>query len=131
MLPRKYTRYPTDIPIKFSAGIMIGEHQVCLKDAARGGLCLMGAGWIEPGTFIDICIPFSDEPCKTSGKIVWCSHGKKGRYLMGIEFNETLKQSAIEEIYLIEQYKDKLRADKGIKMTSGEAARALGAIIQP
>jgi len=129
MQPRKYTRYPTDIPIKFSAGIMVGEHQVCLKDASRGGLCLRGAGWIEPGTVINICIPFSDEPCKTSGKIIWCHHWEKGSYLMGIEFEEVVKQSSIEEIMIIERFKDKQCEEKGIRMTSEEAARELGAYL--
>ena len=126
MQPRKYTRYPTDIPIKFSSANMIGEHQVCLQNAARGGLCLRGAGWIEPGTMINICIPFTDEPCKTSGKIAWCYPGDKGTYMLGIEFKDVVKQSAIEEIMLIERFKDKQCEEKGIRITSEEAAKVLG-----
>ena len=128
MQPRKYTRYPTDIPIKFVSGNMIGEHQVCLLDAGRGGLCLRGAGWIEPGTHINICIPFSDAPCETSGKIVWCHPGDKGRYLMGIKFEEVVNQSSIEEIMLIERFREKQCEEKGLVMTSEEAAKRLGAM---
>ncbi len=128
MQPRKYTRFPTDIPIKFSSGNMIGEHQVCLQNAGRGGLCLRGAGWLEPGTIINICIPFSDEPCKTSGRIAWCQPGQRGRYLVGIQFEDVVNQSAIEEITLIERFKDKQCEERGIRMTSEEAAKELGVI---
>lgn len=127
MQPRKFTRYTTDIPIKFSARLMIGEHQVCLKDASRGGVCMAGSGWIRPGTNINICIPFSDEPCRTSGKIIWCHQGEKGNYLMGIVFDQVVKQSWIEEINLIERFKDKQCEIKGTRMTSEEAAKELGA----
>ncbi|MEN8177275.1 MAG: PilZ domain-containing protein [Pseudomonadota bacterium] len=129
MQSRKYTRYPTDIPIKFTSGNMIGEHQVCLQDAGRGGLCLRGAGWIEPGTNINICIPFSDAPCKTSGTIIWSHPGEKGDFLMGIEFQDIVNQSSIEEIILIERFKNKQCVERGIRMTSEEAAKELGAIL--
>ena len=108
--------------------MMVGEHQVCLKDAGRGGICMAGAGWIRPGTVINICIPFSDEPCRTSGKIVWCHQAEKGNYLMGIKFEKAVKQSWIEEINLIERFKDKQCAEKGIRMTSAEAGREIGVI---
>jgi len=128
MLPRKYTRFPTDIPIKFTTGNMIGEHQVCLLDAGRGGLCLRGPGWIRPGTKIDICIPFSDAPCRTSGRIIWCQPGNKGLYLMGVEFESIVNQSSIEEITLIERFKHKQSEERGIMMTGETAARELGAM---
>ena len=48
---------------------------------------------------------------------------------MGVEFVEVVQQSAIEEIYYIERFKDKQCAEKGIRMTSAEAAKELGVII--
>ena len=128
MYPRRYTRYSTDIPIRFSSGNMIGEHQVCLKDAGRGGLCLRVGGWIKPGTKIDVCIPFSDAPCKTSGTIVWCQPGTRGCYFMGIAFENIVNQSSIEEIILIERFKTKQCKEKGIRMTSETAAKEIGLI---
>ena len=129
MLPRKFTRYPTDIPTKFTSENMMGEHQVCLLDAGRGGLCLRGAGWIKPGTVINICIPFSDDPCRTSGQIAWCRPGDRGLYLMGVKFESIVNQSSIEEIMLIERFKEKQCREKGIKMTSETAAKEIGAIV--
>lgn len=88
---------------------------------------MRGEGWIQPGTDINICIPFSDTPCQTTGKIVWCHPGEKGRYLMGIEFAESVNQSSIEEIVLIERFREKQCETHGIRMTSETAARELGA----
>ena len=98
MQTREFTRYPTDNLVKFTMETMIGEHHHHLKNAGRGGLCLEAHGWIQPGTNLRICIPFSSEPCNTSGKIAWCRKDHNGYYLVGVEFNKSISETAINNL---------------------------------
>lgn len=125
MQNRKFTRHPTDISIKFMMETMIGEHHHYLKDAGRGGLCFESHGWIQPGTNLRICIPFSDEPCNTGGKIAWCRKDDCGYYLMGVEFNKSVSETDIKKIHLIERYKNRIHRKMGVRMTSEEAERKM------
>ena len=103
MYTRNFTRYPTDISVKFTMEGMIGEHHAQLKNAGGGGLCFEAHGRIQPGTNLRICIPFSDEPCRTRGKLAWCRKDRNGYYLMGVKFIQSLSETAI----------NKLERDKG------------------
>ena len=95
MNTRNFTRYPTDISVKFIIEGVIGEHHAQLKNAGGGGLCFEALGWIQPGTDLRICIPHSDEPCNTDGKLAWCRKDRNGYYLMGVKFNNSLSATAI------------------------------------
>lgn len=128
MYTREFARHSTDISIKFTMGTMIGEHHHYLKNAGKGGLCFEANGWIKQGTKLQICIPFSDEPYKTCGKIAWCRRGDCGYYLMGVKFEESVSETAINKIHLIERFKKKIEQKMGIRMTSEEAEREMRGI---
>jgi hypothetical protein len=98
MYTREVTRYPTDIAVKFTMETLIGEHHHYLKNAGRGGLCFEAHGWIQPGTNLRICIPFSDELCNTCGKIAWCRKDHDGYYLMGVKFEKCVRVNAINKL---------------------------------
>jgi len=119
MQKRRFVRYPSDIPIKFVVSNMMGEHHHLLKDAGCGGVCFHASGWIEPGTNIKVCIPFSDEPCKANGKIAWCRKDDKGLYLVGTAFDHRVTESAMREIHLIERFK-KRALRNGVRLTGEE-----------
>ena len=107
---------------------MIGEHHHYLKNAGKGGLCFEANGWIQQGTNLQICIPFSDGPYKTYGKIVWCRKNDCGYYLMGVEFGESVSETAINKIHQIERYKKKIQQKIGIRITSEEAEKEMRGI---
>ena len=100
MQARKFTRYPIDAPISFEINGMIGEHQHYLKDSSQGGLCIKSHGCIKPGTQLSINVPFSDETSCISGKIMWCLPLDDSQYLLGVKFQDTVKQSAIVTKFL-------------------------------
>ena len=95
MQVRKFTRYPTDAPIAFAIDGMIGEHHQHLNDSSQGGLCIKSHGCIKPGTQLSFIVPFSDEACSVNGKIMWCLPHDDSQYLLGVEFENTSKQSNI------------------------------------
>ena len=97
MSTREFTRHRTDISVNFTMETMIGEHHHYLKNVGRGGLCFEALGRIQPGTNPRICTPFSDEPCNIGSKIAWCRKDRGGYYLMGVEFNESLSETAINK----------------------------------
>ncbi|MCP4285297.1 MAG: PilZ domain-containing protein [Gammaproteobacteria bacterium] len=124
---RQFKRHTTDIPFKFKLNSMIGEHEHILKDISQGGLRFRAGGWISPGTDLCICIPFTKEPCRLSGKIAWCHKAEQGQFEMGIEFDRTMKIPVLQQIDQIEVYKKNLGQACGRRMTSEEAGRELGA----
>jgi len=98
MQARKFARYSTDIPVSFVIGDMMGEHQLCLKDASQGGLCLNAHGCIDRGTHVRINFPLSDESYNTDGKITWCQPVDNGQCLLGITFEQLISQSTIDKL---------------------------------
>ncbi|MCP3852287.1 MAG: PilZ domain-containing protein [Gammaproteobacteria bacterium] len=99
MQSRKFTRYPTDFSVSLVIDHMAGKHQLFLKDASQGGLCLNARGCINCGTHLDIKFPTS-KPFNTQGKITWCKPSDTGQCLVGIEFEEKLALSTIERMVL-------------------------------
>jgi len=124
---RQFERHPTDIPFKFKLNSMIGEHEHILKDISQGGLCFRALGGIPPGTSMCICIPFSQDPCRLSGKIAWCRKAEQGQYEMGIKFEQNMQTSALQQIDLIEVYKKNYGQECGHRLTSEDAGRKIGA----
>ena len=102
MQARKFTRYPTDAPISFEINGMLGEHQHYLKDSSQGGLCIKSLGCIKPGTQLRFSVPFSDGTRSISGKIMWSLSLDDVQYLLGVEFENTMTQSAIVTKFLEE-----------------------------
>ena len=100
MQARKFTRYPTDAPISFEINGMLGEHQHYLKDSSQGGLCIKSLGCIKPGTRLSISVPFSDGSRSISGKIMWCLPLDDSQYLLGVEFENIVTQSALVSKFL-------------------------------
>jgi len=98
MQERKFNRYPTDVAISFKIDGMAGRHYHYLKDASQGGLCFNALGCIKSGTQLDIRIPFSGEYCKAHGKIAWCQPLENAQCLLGIQFDNSVSQTAIDQI---------------------------------
>ena len=100
MQARKFTRYPIDAPISFVIDGMIGEHQHYLKDSSQGGLCIKSHGCIKPDTQLSIKVPFSSETSYISGKVSWCLPLDDSQYLLGVEFENIVTQSALVTKFL-------------------------------
>lgn len=97
---RKFTRNPCDAPISFKINGMVGEHHQYLNDSSQGGLCIKSHGCIKPGTQLSIIVPLSDEAYSINSKIMWCLPHDDTQYLLGVEFEDSIKQSAIVTKFL-------------------------------
>jgi len=121
---RRFTRYPSDIPIEFQAENMLGFHHHMLRDAGCGGLSFHAAGWIAPNTRLRICIPFGNSACNAWGKVAWCRKDSKGQFLVGIEFAQRVAAASIGQLHQIERFKRRARK-RGVRLTGDEAVSRL------
>ena len=100
MKARRFTRYPTDIPFSLTIEGMVGKHQYYLKDAGQGGLCFDSLGCIDRGTHLHISFPLSKKPYDADAKIAWCNPLVNGYCSLGIVFDKSVTQPAIEKVAL-------------------------------
>lgn len=101
MQARKYTRYPIDTPVSFAIDHMIGEHQICLKDASQGGLSFKARGCIDIGTHLNMSIPAAhDELLNAMGKVAWCQPLENGQCQVGVKFENLLTLLSIVKVVL-------------------------------
>jgi hypothetical protein len=120
---RKFIRHPTAIPILFNVGEKIETIQA--KDVGGGGLCFISHHSINSGQHIDITIPICQPEFEAHGIVRWCKHNGN-RFLIGVAFQQESVSFAIrmvEQVCHIENYRNKILLETGIKLTSEQAAK--------
>ena len=120
---RKFVRHPADIPIQISAVDNTQANQVNLQNLSLGGLCCELSHAVPTGTSITIRVPLIDETYEGHGIVVWCTE-KERKYDVGIQFleeQEAFKNRMVEQICLIERYKQKVLLNEG-RLLDGEQA---------
>ncbi|MDC9724873.1 MAG: PilZ domain-containing protein [Gammaproteobacteria bacterium] len=120
--PRQFIRHPTAIPIEFNlAGTVEKLH---IKDVGTGGLCFSTHHSIETGAQIHIIIPICKPEFDAKGIVCWCKEDA-GAFLVGVAFQQESVSYAVrmvEQVCHIEDYRSHMKADKGIELTSEQAA---------
>lgn len=119
---RQFIRHPTSIPLEFSVGSLNKMTQA--KDAGEGGLCFESQHPINTGEPIRISIPISVPKCVVNGIVRWCKQDDT-MFLVGVAFQEesvAFQVKMIEQICQIENYRKRLKAEKGLTLTSEQAA---------
>jgi hypothetical protein len=122
---RQFIRHPSDVPIDFKlCGADFGNQEL-LKNYSDGGLCFISDTWVEPDSEIQITIPVTNHDFQATASVVWCKF-IDGNYEVGIRFLEAEAEHAvriIEQIYLIERYKEDKLSREGRRLSGEEAAR--------
>lgn len=124
--PRQFIRHPTDIPIEFSLNETDANdlEKIQMKDVGNGGLCFINSHGINTGEKIDIIIPSCDPTFKANGIVRWCKQDGTV-FLVGVAFQEASVAFAVrmvEQVCHIENYRCQIKAEKGIDLTSEQAA---------
>ena len=119
---RQFIRHPTDIPIEFSINDEVEHIQV--KDIGDGGLCFSCNHSITIGKQIHIIIPICNPEFDADGIVRWCKQDGTS-FLIGVAFQQeavTFAVRMVEQVCHIEHYRSEMKIDKGIEMTSEQAA---------
>ena len=122
---RQFIRHPVNIPIEVCViGHIPMEETTHASDLGTGGLVFRSQKNIEPGTFVNIKIPYFQPAFETEAKIVWCRKHHHGAEL-GVEFlnvDDAFKARMVEQACQIENYKHSVRRKEGRDLTTQEAA---------
>ncbi len=120
---RQFIRHPTAVPLLFNVGDSTEKIQV--KDVGDGGLCFISQHSINAGEHIHITIPIIDLEFDAHGIVRWCKHNGN-QFLIGVAFQQESVIFAIrmvEQVCHIENYRKKILAETGTKLTSEQAAK--------
>ena len=130
---RHFIRHPFSIPITYHIDTekhplheeRRESHQEDLKDISRGGLSFQTRDYVEEGSEITIVIPVWDPPFEAVGTVKWCKE-QDNNFAVGVQFdNATIDFSLrmVEQICYVEEYRQKVLANEGRRLSSNEAAR--------
>jgi len=120
--PRQFIRHPTNIPIEFSIDGLV--EKINIKDVGSGGLCFASSHGVSAGEQIHIIIPICNPEFDAKGIVRWCKQDG-AQFLIGVAFQKeevTFAVRMVEQICHIEDYRSQVKKDKGIDLTSEEAA---------
>jgi len=122
---RRFTRYTVDMPIKCGTEEAPIEGDSRMQNVSKTGLSFLSKTRIPPGSNIRLQIPFGSQPIELTGNIMWC-HDMDRFNEMGVKFNgEKTAHSMlmIEQLCLIEQYRQQVRETEGRELNSKEACK--------
>ena len=121
---RQFIRHPASIPIEVGTG---GEPAHASHHAHNVGLCGLAfrAGReLEPGTVVNVRIPFVRPVFETEARVVWC-RTRDGGSELGVEFlnpEVAFRARMVEQVCYIENYKKEVYQAEGRLLTTDEAA---------
>lgn len=119
---RQFIRHPSSIPISYRLGHR--HHTRPARDVSQGGLCFTSQQPALVGERIFVEINCGKPGFSAEGIVRWCS--REGRkYLIGVGFKDKAVRYAmrmVEQVCHIEDYRRRLEAETGRKLTTEEAA---------
>ncbi len=122
---RKYLRHPTDIPVEITDGDVNPEKKrQQMEDVSIEGLSFACDRSLDVGGIIRFRIPVVDPVFEAEGRVAWCREGEDG-FSVGVEFlgiNDAFRGRMVEQICYIEHYRRELSRERGVEVSSDEAA---------
>lgn len=122
---RQFIRHPINIPIEATPEdsqplpSTFDTHSIGI-----GGLAFHADREIKPGTMVQVKILHELLEFTTEARVVWC-RSLDANVDMGVEFldsDDAFRARMIEQICYIENYRQKIRHEKGRELTTQEAA---------
>lgn len=120
---RKFIRHPSTVPLLFSLKNEVKRART--RDVSEGGLCFFCHYAIDKGEIIHIAIALAEIEFEADGVVRWCKRDGDG-YLIGIAFQEdsvAFSVRMVEQICYIEDYRLKVKTEKGVELSSEQAAK--------
>lgn len=124
MIPRRYIRHPSDIPIEYVVHKGQRQRGKTIADISHGGLSFHTDEYLAVGQAIQLCIPSIRPDLHVEAEVSWCDRTEHG-YQAGIRFTneeDLFTVRMIEQVCYIEAYRQQVLEQEGRKLNSTEAA---------
>ena len=121
---RHYIRHPSTIPLAFN--VKHEERKTLATDVGEGGLCFVCQHPIKEGEHIHIMISCLQPKFDADGVVRWCCKQDDNDYLVGVAFQQqsvVYSVRMIEQICHIENYRQLVKKEQGIDLSSEQAAK--------
>ncbi|NRB41167.1 MAG: PilZ domain-containing protein [Pseudomonadales bacterium] len=129
---RRFVRHPSNMPIDISTmvdGKVNSDYShkefTQLDNLSSGGICCKVKHFIPKGTHVNIHIPSVQKDYEGYGVSAWCRNSSTSGYELGIRFdsdNDAFNYHMVEQICLIEEYRQLALSKEGRTISSEEAA---------
>lgn len=126
---RKHIRQITGLPIEVKLDYASDDTEDTdydeITNVSLGGLAFIASDRLDLSEHIKVRFPILNEDAELEGKVIWCEKTQRG-YEIGLEFDdpeEVGRLKMVEQIYHIENYREKIKQHEGRELSSEQAAR--------
>jgi hypothetical protein len=123
-LMTRYDRHPVDILIEVTALNQMSHAIHNTINFSTGGLAFRCDRAFEPGSMLEIRVPFVSPPFEVEARVAWCVT-RHGHFETGVEFLNTdnaFIARMVEQVCHIENYKKEVFQTEGRILSPNEAA---------
>ncbi|MCL4801280.1 MAG: PilZ domain-containing protein [Burkholderiales bacterium] len=121
---RQFIRHPAEIPIEVRREDQPSQASPRTRNVSLGGLAFRSPQRLEPGTVVEIEIPFVLPGFRTAARVVWCNPCGEA-FELGVEFldaEDAFRARMVEQVCHIEEYRRAVARDEGRELSTEEAA---------
>jgi len=123
---RQFIRHPIDVPIEIRTGQAGPGAEFHTHDISLGGLAVHSAAPVEPGSMIEVRIPYVEPAFEARARVAWCRPRRAGSgHEVGVSFlnaQDVFLARMVTQICYIEDYRKSIAREEGRELTSEEAA---------
>jgi len=123
---RQFIRHPVDVPIEIRTGTRDGGTEFQAQDISLGGLALHSTVPVEPGSLIEVRIPYVQPAFEARARVAWCRPRREGGgHEVGVSFldaEDAFLARMVEQVCYIEDYRKSVARLEGRELSSEEAA---------
>jgi len=123
---RQYIRHPVDVPIEIRVDQKVLDAPYHAHDISLGGLAVFSAVAVEPGSMIEVRIPYVEPAFEARALVAWCRPRRTGEgHEVGVSFLNTkdvFLARMVTQICYIEDYRKSIAREEGRELSSEEAA---------
>ncbi len=122
---RLFIRHPAEIPIQVSQSDHRTRTHARARNLSLGGLTFNSRSESQPGSIVNVEIPFVSPVFKTQARVVWCK-ASNGAFELGVEFlnaEDAFRARMVEQVCHIEHYRAEVKLSEGRELGFEEAAK--------
>lgn len=123
---RQYIRHPIDVPVEIRIDPLAAGTALHAHDISLGGLAVHSAKAVEPGSLIEVRIPYVEPAFEARALVAWCRPRRDGAgHEVGVSFldaQDVFLARMVTQICYIEDYRKSIARKEGRELSPEEAA---------
>jgi hypothetical protein len=123
---RQYIRHPIDVPVEIRIDPNAAATALHAQDISLGGLAVHSAEAVEPGSLIEVRIPYVEPAFEARALVAWCRPRRDGcGHEVGVSFldaQDVFLARMVAQICYIEDYRKSIAREEGRELSPEEAA---------